>query len=47
MATYNVLKGEWPAQLQALLEDDALTAFLTLTAKEARVYDTIKAALLK
>ena len=28
MTTYNVLKDEWPAQLRALLEDDALTAFL-------------------
>ena len=47
LSTYNVLKDEWPAQLQALLEDDALTAFLALTAMEARDYDTIKTALLE
>ena len=45
MTTYNVLKDEWPEQLRALLEDYALTAFLALTAMEARDYDLIKTAL--
>ena len=46
MTTYNVLKDEWPAQLRAILEDNP-DCFLSLTAMEARDYDTIKAALLE
>ena len=47
MTTYNVRKDKWPAQLWALLEDDALTAFLALMAMETKDSDTIKAALLE
>ena len=45
--TYNIRKDEWPAQLRALLEDDALTAFLALMAMEAKDSDTTKATLLE
>ena len=47
MTTFAVPKPEWHAHLRSILEGNALTAFLALSAEEAIDYDTVKLAILQ
>ena len=46
MEAYSIPKAKWPAELRAILKDEALSAFMTVSPADINNYDKIKTAIL-
>lgn len=46
MIAYNIPKTKWPAELRAILKDNALAAFLAVAPTNSNNYEKIKTATL-